>query len=47
MVSVQKLLKDLDIDFYEFILLKIFFAVITEIIAVKENVKYWPKSPSL
>ena len=40
------LLKDLDIDFYKLILLKIFLADIIEIIAVKENVKYWPKSPS-
>ena len=44
---MQKLLKDLDIDFYEFILLKIFLAKNIAIIAVKENVKYWPKSPSL
>ena len=46
MESVQKSLKDLDIDFYKFILLKIFLAEIIEIIAVKENVKYWPISPS-
>ena len=46
MVLVRKLLKDLDIDFYKFILPKIFLAQIIAIIAVIEKVKYCPKSPS-
>mgnify|MGYP005689032287 CR=1 FL=1 len=44
---MQKSLKDLDIDFYKLILLKIFLEKIIAIIAVRENVTYCPKSPSL
>ena len=44
---MRRLLRDLDIDFYNFIFLKIFLAEIMEIMAVKVNVRYCPKSPSL
>ena len=47
MVRMQKLLKDLDINFYSFKRSKIFLAPKIDMKAVIENVKYWPSSPWL